>query len=73
MTSTDAARKQILTILADGQPHPWGDIGRAVALTHGISQKAVSSLLRHLHHTGEIIRDNPGDREQTVRLPGGSE
>jgi hypothetical protein len=73
MTTTAPARKQILAILADGRSHGWGEINRAVALTHKIRQKDVSSLLRHLVRTGEIVRDNPGDREPTLRLPGGSE
>jgi hypothetical protein len=71
MTNTAAARRQVLAILSDGQPHVWGEINRTVALTHRIRQKDVSSLLRHLIRTGEIVRDNPGDREPTVRMSGG--
>jgi hypothetical protein len=70
---TAAARRQVLAILSDGQSHIWGDINRSVSLTHGIPQKDVSSVLRHLVRTGEIVRDNPGDREPTFRLPGSSE
>ena len=73
MTTTAAARRQILAILADGRPHIWGEVNRTVALTHRIRQKDVSSLLRHLIRTGEIERDNPGDREPSVRLPGSGE
>lgn len=73
MTTNAAARRQVLAILSDGQAHIWGDINRVVSMVHKIPQKDVSSLLRHLCRTGEIVRDNPGDREPSVRLPGGGE
>jgi hypothetical protein len=73
MTTTAAARRQIEAILADGRPRSWCEIQRIVALTHAIPQKSVSSLLRDLVATGEVVRDNPGDREPTVRLQGSGE
>jgi hypothetical protein len=73
MTATDAARRQVLAILSDHELHSWGAINRTVAQTYGIPQKDVTSLLRNLVRTGEIVRDNPSDREPTVRLAGGAE
>jgi predicted transcriptional regulator len=64
----DAGRRQVLAILSDHRNHTWSDVTAAVAMTHRISQKDVSGLLRHLVRTGEIVRHNPGDREPTVRL-----
>ena len=40
---TAAARRQIISILSDGQPHEWGNMSRTVARTHAIPQKDVSS------------------------------
>jgi hypothetical protein len=71
MTTTPAARRQVLAILSDHELHSWGEINRTVALTHGVPQKDVTSLLRHMVRTSEVERYNPGDREPCVRLPGG--
>jgi hypothetical protein len=68
-----AARRQVLAILADGQPHVWSDVTAAVSLVHRVSLKGASALLRDLISSGEIERHNSGDREPSVHIPGSGE
>jgi hypothetical protein len=68
----DPVSRQVLAILSDNRSHVWSDVATAVAVTHGVSKKEASELLRRLVQTGEVIRDNLGTREPTVRLAGES-
>jgi hypothetical protein len=73
VTDADAATRQILSTVSDGQPHQWCAVQRLVARTHGIELKDVTSILRHMVRTGQIERIHDGIHEPTVRLPGGVE